>query len=726
MKKGKGIAILCIVLACILGLGYYASIILSPTGRGENQNIILGLDLAGGVSITYQIVDENATSEEISDTVYKLQKRVESYSTEATVSKEGSDRINVAIPGVTDANDILEELGTPGSLEFRDPDNNVVLTGEDVADAQPKTIDKNGTKQFIVELTFNDDAAETFSDLTAEHVGEVISIVYDGETINAPVVNEQISGGVASIEGQKTFEEASTLASQIRIGSLSLELEELSSQVVGASLGEEAISTALTAAAIGLALIIIFMIAFYRVAGVAASLGLMIYSTAVVAIVYLFDVTLTLPGIAGIILGIGMAVDANVVINARIKEELMFGKTPGTAIKTGFQKALSAILDGNVTTLIAAAVLAMKGSGTVKGFAYTLAIGIILSMFTALVVTRYTMYALHAVGFDDVKYYGAAKEHKAIDFISKRRVFFLISIAVIAAGFIAEGVNGARGKGAFNYSLEFVGGTSTTVDMGKNYELSEIDSKIVPLIQEKLGDSEVQVQKVAGTNQVIFKTRNLELDERETFAQVFTDNFSVEEGAISYQNVSETISKEMTTDAIWAVVIAVVLMLVYIWFRFSDFRFASSAIIALLHDILVVLTCYALIRISVGSTFIAVMLTILGYSINDTIVTFDRIRENLKSKPRVKESELAEIANRSITQTLSRSINTSITTFVMVLLLYILGVASIRDFALPLMVGIVSGTYSSICIATELWFEMKIHQAPSASKAKKAKKSAKA
>lgn len=724
MKKGKGIAILCIVLACILGLGYYASIILSPTGRGENQNIILGLDLAGGVSITYQIVDEDASSEDISDTVYKLQKRVETYSTEATVSREGSDRINVAIPGVTDANDILEELGTPGSLEFRDPDNNVVLTGDDVADAQAKTIDKNGTKQFIVQLTFNDEAAKKFSDLTGENVGKVMPIVYDGETISAPTVNEQISGGVASIEGQRTFEEASTLASQIRIGSLSLELEELSSQVVGASLGEEAISTALTAAAIGLILIIIFMIAFYRIAGVAASFGLMIYSTAVVAIVYLFDITLTLPGIAGIILGIGMAVDANVVINARIKEELMHGKTTGMAMKTGFQKALSAILDGNVTTLIAAAVLAVKGSGTVKGFAYTLAIGIILSMVTALFVTRYTMYALHAVGFEDIKFYGAAKEHKTIGFIAKRRVFFIISIVVIAAGFIAEGVNSAGGKKAFNYSLEFVGGTSTTVDMGKNYELSEIDSKIVPLIQDKLNDSEVQVQKIAGTNQVIFKTRNLELDERETFAQIFKDNFSIEEKAISYQNVSETISKEMTTDAIWAVVIAVILMLIYIWFRFSDFSFASSAIIALLHDILVVLTCYAVVRISVGSTFIAVMLTILGYSINDTIVTFDRIRENLKSKTRVKQSELAEIADQSVTQTLSRSINTSITTFVMVLLLYILGVASIRDFALPLMVGIVSGTYSSICIATELWYEMKIHQAPapSTSKAKKTKK----
>ena len=482
----------------------------------------------------------------------------------------------------------------------------------------------------------------------------------------------------------------------------------------------------MTAAAIGLALIIVFLIAFYWIAGIATTLGLLIYSTAVVAVIYLFEITLTLPGIAGIILGIGMAVDANVVINARIKEELALGKSTGSAIKSGYQKALSAIIDGNVTTLIAAAVLAVKGSGTVKGFAYTLAIGIVLSMFTALVVTRYSMYAIHAIGFKDVKYYGAAKERRVIDFISKRRVFFIISIAVIAAGFIAEGVNSAGGRGAFNYSLEFVGGTSTTVDLGKNYELEQIDSEMVPLINEALGSSEVQVQKIADSTQVIFKTRSLELSEREAFADVFIENYSIEESAISYQNVSETISKEMTSDAIWAVVIAVALMLIYIWFRFSDFSFASSAIIALVHDILVVITCYALLRISVGSTFIAVMLTILGYSINDTIVTFDRIRENMKSRPKVTQAELTEIANKSITQTLSRSINTSLTTFVMVLLLYILGVTSIRDFALPLMVGVISGTYSSICIATELWFEMKIRQKSSneVKKKNKAKKPA--
>ncbi len=726
MKKGKGIAILCVVLACILGLGYYASIILSSTGRGENQNIILGLDLAGGVSVTYQIKDPDASSEDISDTIYKLQKRVESYSTEASVYKEGDDRITVEIPGVTDANDILEDLGTPGSLEFHDPSGKAVLTGNDVADAQARFVSQNGTKtnEPVVELTFTDEAAEIFSDLTEQNIGNVISIVYDGETISAPRVNAKITGGQAVIEGMESYEAASTLASQIRIGSLSLELEELTSQVVGASMGEEAISSALTAAAIGLVLIIIFMIAFYWIAGVAASLGLLVYAAGVIAVIYLFDITLTLPGIAGIILGIGMAVDANVVINARIKEEMALGKSTSAAIKAGYQKALSAIIDGNVTTLIAAAVLAVKGSGTVKGFAYTLAIGIILSMFTALVVSRYSMYAIHAVGFKDVKYYGKAKERRVLDFLAKRRIFFAVSIAAILLGFISEGINGAGGRGAFNYSLEFVGGTSTTVDLGKEYELAEIDSEIVPLINDALESSEVQVQKIAGTTQVIFKTRNLSLDERETFAQLFIDNYSVDEKSISYQNVSQTISKEMTSDAIWAVVVAVILMLIYIWFRFSDIRFASSAIIALIHDILVVITCYALVRIPVGSTFIAVMLTILGYSINDTIVTFDRIRENLGAKVRIKQDDLAEIANKSITQTLSRSINTSVTTFVMVLLLYILGVASIREFALPLMVGVIGGTYSSICIATELWYEMKIHQGSGKQEKKSVKKTA--
>lgn len=705
MKKSRGIAILAAILIALSGLTYCASIILSSTGKGENRNIKLGLDLAGGVSITYQVVDDNPTAEEMSDTIYKLQKRIESYSTEAQVYKQGDDRITVEIPGVTDANEILEELGTPGSLEFQDPSGNVCLTGDDVETAKATTqTTQMGTQEYVVELKFNEEGTQKFAELTSGHVGEICPIVYDEETISMPRVNEAIEGGSAVISGMESYEEAEILASNIRIGSLSLTLEELQSEVVGAQLGSEAISTSLKAAAIGLVFIAVFMIAYYWIAGVAATIALAVYSTLVVAIIYAFEITLTLPGIAGIILSIGMAVDANVIIFARIREEIASGKTVRTSIETGFKKALSAILDGNITTLIAAAVLGIKGSGTVKGFAYTLAIGIVLSMFTALVITRLLVKAFYAIGFKDEKFYGRARDRKGIRFIAKRHVFYIISIVVIAAGFIGMGVNKANGKGALNLSLEFVGGTSTTADFGKDYTLAEIDSEIVPYIEEVVGSGEIQTQKIQDSTQIVFKTRNLDLDEREALNETLVEHFGVDEKTISSNSISSTISSEMTSDAVWAVVIAAICMLIYIWFRFNDIRFATSAILALAHDVLVVLTCYSLLRISVGSTFIACMLTIIGYSINDTIVVFDRIRETMKTVRVQDEESLKEVADKSINQTISRSINTSLTTFVMVFLLWLLGVTSIKDFALPLMVGIVSGTYSSICIATELWF----------------------
>lgn len=710
MKKNKSVAILAVVLAVVVALCYYASIILSSTGKGAGQNITLGLDLAGGVSITYQVVDEDATSEQMSDTIYKLQKRIESYSTEATVYQSGDDRICVEIPGVTDANDILEDLGTPGSLQFCDPDGNVFMTGDDVVDAQAGTCQtETGNNGFCVDLVLSDEAAKTFAEMTGANIGKNLPIVYDGEVISNPVVQSKIDGGTAQITGMADYEEASQLASQIRIGSLSLELAELESQVVGAQLGAEAMSSALKAALIGLAIIIVFMIAYYWMLGAAAAIALVIYSTLTVAVIYWFDITLTLPGIAGIILGIGMAVDANVVIYGRIREEIAVGKSVYNAMKDGFKKATSAIVDGNVTTLIVAAILAWKGSGTVKGFAYTLAISIIVSLITALFVTRYVVYSFYGIGVKDEKFYGKAKELKTMNFTKRRPVFYVIAVACIAAGFIGMGVHSASGDGALNLSLEFVGGTSNTVYFNEEYTLEQIDSEMVPLVMDITGDSDVYVQKVAGSNGVIFKTRNLSLEEREAFNKVFVDQYGVNEDTISSQSISSTISSEMTSDAVIAVVIAVILIMIYIAFRFQDFRFASASVLALIHDILLVLASYALVRISVGSTFIAVMLTILGYSINDTIVVFDRVRENIHNRARVSKEELAEIADKSVTQTLSRSINTSVTTFVMVLLLYIMGVASIRDFSLPLMVGIVAGLFSSVCISTNLWFDMKVH-----------------
>lgn len=707
MNKKKGVLSLILTAALIILLAYTCIVGFGPTGTGAAKNIKLGLDLAGGVSITYQVKDENPTDEQMSDTIYKLQRRVEQYSTEATVYQEGDDRISIEIPGVTDANAILEELGQPGNLEFQTSDGETVLTGADVATASARSgQDDMGNTEYTVELDLTDEGAQKFADATEANVGNQIAIIYDGETISSPVVNEAITGGTAYITGDFTYEEAENLASTIRIGGLQLGLEELRSNVVGAQLGEQAVSTSVQAGAVGLALVFVFMCFVYLLPGLASSLALLIYTGIVLVILNAFNVTLTLPGIAGIILGIGMAVDANVIIFARVKEEMTKGKSVRNSLKSGFHKAMSAIVDGNVTTLIAAAVLWFRGSGTVKGFAQTLAIGIIVSMFTALVITRMIVYAFYAVGIRSEKlYYRPRKQREPINFVGKKAIFFAISLILIVAGFGVAGYNAARGNGAMNYSLEFQGGTSTNVTFNEDYSIEEIDDQIIPVVEEATGDRNVQAQKVAGSNQIIFKTTTLDLDTREALNQAMVDNFQADESLITFENISSTVSSEMRMDAIVAVITATVLMLLYIWFRFKDIRFATSAVLALLHDVLIVALFYAVARISVGNTFIACILTIFGYSINATIVIFDRIREELKLAP--KNEALDSIVNRSITQTLTRSIYTSLTTFITIAVLFVMGVSSIREFALPLMVGVVCGAYSSVCITGSLWYVMK-------------------
>lgn len=708
MKKKQGIIVLILAVVFTALLIFTSAVGFGPTGTGAARNIILGLDLSGGVSITYQAKEDNPSAEDMSDTIYKLQQRVEGYSEEAQVYQEGNNRINIEIPGVSDANAILEELGKPGSLEFTDPEGNVVLDGTDVAEAEGGVAqDDTGNNQYVVSLQLTTEGTKKFAEATEENLGQQISIVYDGEVISAPVVQSVISDGRAQITGMESIEEARNLASTIRIGSLSLELEEVRSNVVGAQLGTEAIHTSLIAGAIGLGLVMIFMIVVYSLPGVVAAWALLIYTALELVMLNAFDLTLTLPGIAGIVLSIGMAVDANVIIYARIREEIAAGKSVRNAIKTGFQKALSAILDGNITTLIAAAVLGMLGTGSVKGFAMTLALGIVLSMFTALVISRLIVNAFYAVGLQDEKLYGKAKVRKTIDFVGRRKVFFTLSIILVLLAPIGMAAYSATEGRALNYSLEFVGGTSTTVTFPENMDvnLDSLDTEVKPVVEEVTGDANVQFQQVVGSNQVIIKTRTLDMTEREAFAQKMEESFDVPEDQISAETISSTVSKEMQRDAILAVTIATVCMLIYIWFRFKDIRFASSGVLALLHDVMVVLACYTFVRISVGNTFIACMLTILGYSINATIVIFDRIRENMHGVKTVEE--LKELVNASITQTLTRSIYTSLTTFITIAVLFVMGVSTVREFALPIMTGIVCGAYSSVCITGPLWFTMK-------------------
>ena len=740
MKKSRAVLALVLTAVIVALMAYTALIGIGGGHRGSYHNIKLGLDLAGGASITYEAVgDETPSDEDMADTVYKLQQRVDQYSTEAQVYTEGSDRINIEIPGISgveETNKILNELGQPGSLYFiRQTDDNgnqnyelgqdengntgyvltkdlkqiiadgdVVLEGTDVTEAKAGyQSDNMNNQQIVVSLTFNDEGKKKFADATtkAYAAGESIGIYYDGRFISVPRVQAAITDGRAIITGENTIEEAESLASNIRIGGLKVELQRLRSQIVGAQLGQDAIRTSKSAGMIGFVLVCLLMILVYWLPGLCASIALCIYVLIVTIVLNAFDVTLTLPGIAGILLSIGMAVDANVIIFARIREEIAAGRNVKMAMKSGYDKALSAIIDGNVTTLIAAAVLAFLGSGSIKGFAYTLAIGIVVSMFTALFVTRLLMNIFYALGAQNEKLYGRGKEAKIINFVGKRTIVFAISAALIVAGFIGMGMNASGGKGALNYSLDFVGGTSTNVTFNEDMSLEEINEKVVPVITEATGDTNPQVQKVAGSSEVIFKTQELDVDKSTALAVALQDSFQVDKDNITSETISSTISSEMKSAAVNAVIVALALMLIYIWFRFKDARFGASSVICLAHDCLIVLAAYAIIRISVGSTFIACMLTIVGYSINATIVVFDRVRENLRS--RKAGTSLEDIVNTSVSQTLSRSIFTSLTTFFMVLTLYIFGVASIKEFALPLMVGIVAGCWSSVCIAGPLW-----------------------
>lgn len=687
-------------------------------GYDTMDDIRLGLDLAGGVSITYQAVEENPSAEDMSDTIYKLQQRVQKYSTEAEVYQEGSRRINIDIPGASDANVILEELGKPGSLVFVDETGKVLMSGDQVASAKAAIINSNNNlRQYVVDLTFTDAGAQTFAEITQENLGKRIAIVYDGRIYSNPLVNTVITGGQCQITGIGNYEDAENLAATIRIGSLSLELEELRSNVVGAKLGQEAISTSLKAGAAGFGVVVLFMLIVYLIPGFAASIALSLYVGLIILLLAAFDVTLTLPGVAGIILSVGMAVDANIIIFTRIKEELGRGSNVQSAIRAGFSKALSSIVDGNITTLIAAVVLYFRGSGTVKGFATTLAIGIVLSMFTALAVTRAALYGLYSLGCDKPHFYGIKKEKAPMGFIQRRTVWFVLSAVLILAGFGMMGLNQSRTGALLNYGMDFTGGTSTNVEFPENLSLEELSATVAPAISDITKDADVRIQKVAGTNQVIIKTKTLDVDQRKAVETMLTEQFGVDANTITAESISGAVSSEMKEDAMVAVVVATILMLLYIWFRFKDIRFAASAILALAHDVLVVLTFYAVASWPVGSTFIACMLTIVGYSVNATIVIFDRIRENLVLPGAQKRLE--ETVNTSITQTLTRSINTSLTTFIMVFMLYLLGVASIREFALPLMTGIVCGTYSSVCVTGALWYVMVQKKRSKASAGKK-------
>ncbi len=731
-SKLKGVLQVLLVVVLIGAFAFVAFHGIGSANKGNVKNIRLGLDLRGGVSVTYQANKENPTETEMDDTIYKLQKRVEDVSTEAAVYQEGENRITIDIPGVSNSKEILDKLGRAGSLQFilytnlTDKDGNpnpdegeevkfdeadIEMDGTTIksADAVSRTDNSTGARENVVQLEFNGKGTKKFGSVTSDHVGEQLAIVYDNKLVSAPNLREAITEGHCEISSptfNENMEEARELASTLRIGALPLELTNIHDNVVGATLGSEALKSSLIAGIVGLILVMIFMIVMYRLPGVAASIALIFYTGAMLLALNGLNVTLTLPGIAGIILSIGMAVDANCIIFTRIREELATGKTISSAIQIGFSKALSAIIDGNITTLIAAFVLYIKGSGTVKGFAQTLAIGIVLSMITAIFVTRLLMNAFASLGLTDLKLYGVQKERKTLNILGAWKKCACISGAVLLICIIGLIVNYSTRGSVLNYSLDFVGGTSTSVSIDESTEITDqLKEDVLSTVKDASGlQGEVSSSDDKGVKKITVRTTHLSEDQAEAVRTALADEFGVDKGQVESETISETVSGEMKTDAILATLIAALCMLIYIWIRFRNLATGCSAVLALIHDVIAVFTLYVVGSsfIQVGSTFIACMLTIVGYSINDTIVVFDRIRENrAKASSR---ADMAEIINRSITETLSRSINTSVTTLIMVLALAILGVSSVRQFAIPLIVGIVSGCYSSIFVAAPLWY----------------------
>ncbi len=728
MKKTKRKSVINLIIFFLLLAGgiYMAIAGVGQNESGKTANVPLGLDLQGGLSVTYEIQDEKPTSDEIKATVDKLQRRVDAYSSEGEVYQEGNDRITVEIPLNTekvDAHDVLDELGQPGQLLFLDSENytiwqqnqnngtndayEAVLTGSDIKNAQAGVDDSGTVKDYVVQLQFTDEGAQKFATATAANIGKPIYIIYDGAVASAPTVQSAITDGNAVINKISSYDEAESLASTIKIGALPLELKQIQYNIVGAKLGQKAVSTSLIAGAIGFGLVCILMIVLYRFPGFIASLALTGYVVLMLLILSIRHITLTLPGIAGIILSIGMAVDANVIIFTRIREEISAGSGVRAAVKAGFSKALSAILDGNITTLIATVVLMILGSGSIKGFAVTLMLGIVLSMFTALFVTKMLLNSFLELGVQNPKMYGKAKEPKIHGYVKNFKICGVASLIVIIAGLAFLGVNHSRIGKSLNYSLEFTGGTSTTATFAEDdvYTLERAESEVAPVIAETAGidAGTIQIQTVEGNNQVIFKTSELTEEQSAKIDDLLKSQFKATE--VDNQSISSTISGEMKKDAIVAIAVSSVLMLLYIAFRFSDVKFGVSAVLALVHDVLVVFAAYSIGTLSVGNTFIACMLTIVGYSINATIIIFDRIRENMRTQDS-KES-LEELVNKSIGQTFTRTIYTSLTTFIMVFVLFVMGVTSLKEFTFTLMLGIVCGAYSSVCITGPLWYTMK-------------------
>ena len=706
----RGLAILVIIA---LVFGWFVTLFGIGGVDSVKDALKYGLDINGGVYVVME-AQTDATGEELAELMDQtravLDNRVNQMGVaESSVTIEGDKRLRVEIPGVDNAEDAIAAIGRTAKLNFILADGTIVVDGSNVKDAQIATDGSN----YKILLEFDSEGAGLFEEGTRKALsGEVtsvidgvtpnqIAIVLDNEIITHPNVQNVISGGNCEITGGYSKEEASTTAALIRGGALPVELIEIQSSVQTATIGADALDKSIVAGAIGLAIVFVLMLVFYGMLGLVADIALLLYVVLFLWSMVGMGVVLTLPGIAALILSIGMAVDANVIIFARIKEEIAAGKSIRVAVDAGFKNALTTVLDAQITTLIAAVVLFEVGTTSVKGFALTLMIGIVFSIFTAVVITQLFISLLaSSKKFAKNKYFGVNEDgspkqllNKTFSFIKHRKVYYIVSVSIIVIGLLFMMIGG------MNYGIDFTGGTNIQVEMGKQVDIADVE--------DALKDYDLDptiIYAGEGNTQIVIKTiKSLENAERADVIETLGTEFGVtQDDVLASEQFGPSVGDELKANAVKAVIIAAIGMLIYIIFRFKSWKYGLSAVVGVAHDVLMVIAFYAIFGFTVNNPFIAAILTLVGYSINDTIVIFDRIRENKRIYN--KDNNETNI-DRSLNQTLNRTIMTSMTTLVVMIPLCIMVSSSIREFIIPLMVGVIVGCLSSIFVCSPIYYD---------------------
>ncbi|MGG1247611.1 protein translocase subunit SecDF [Bacillus spizizenii] len=727
MKKGRLIAFFLIVLLIGTGLGYFT--------KPAANNITLGLDLQGGFEVLYDVQPvkkgDKITKDVLVSTVEALNRRANVLGvSEPNIQIEGNDRIRVQLAGVTNQNRAREILATEAQLSFRDTNDKELLNGSDLVENGAKQTYDAKTNEPIVSIKLKD--ADKFGDVTkkvmkmAPNNQLVIWMDYEkGDSfkkevqkehpkyVSAPNVSQELNTTDVTIEGQFTVQEAKDLASILNAGALPVKLTEKYSTSVGAQFGQQALQETVFAGIVGIAIIFLFMLFYYRLPGFIAIITLSVYIYITLQVFDWMNAVLTLPGIAALILGVGMAVDANIITYERIKEELKLGKSVRSAFRSGNRRSFATILDANVTTIIAAVVLFIFGTSSVKGFATMLILSILTSFITAVFLSRFLLGLLVESRWLDRKkgWFGVNKKHimniqdtdentephtpfQRWDFTRKRKYFFIISSAITIAGIIILLVF------KLNLGIDFASGARIEVQSEHKLTTEQVEKDF-----ESLGmDPDTIV--LSGEKKNIGVARFVGVPDKETIAKVkthFKDKYGTEPNV---STVSPTVGKELARNALYALAIASIGIIIYVSIRF-EYKMAIAAIASLLYDAFFIVTVFSIARLEVDVTFIAAILTIIGYSINDTIVTFDRIREHMKKRKPKTFADLNHIVNLSLQQTFTRSINTVLTVVIVVVTLLIFGASSITNFSVALLVGLLTGVYSSLYIAAQIWLVWK-------------------